>query len=197
MAPMLGALVLGGLPTDVTAQVGMTQWPAPSLASPVTIADPTPAPARTTRIGPFTLEVAVDAAPTESRHQLVVLSHGTAGGPLPDHDLAARLARAGFVVAQILHDGDNHLDQRLAGPDSFQLRPTEVVRLIDALAADRVWSSRLDLSRVGVHGMSAGGVTALSLAGTQWHTLGLVRHCLAHPEDDPRPDPRITSVIAA
>jgi predicted dienelactone hydrolase len=98
--------------------------------------------------------------------------------------LASRLARAGFVVAQILHDGDNHLDQRLAGPESFRLRPIEAMRVIDALAADAAWSSRLDLGRVGVHGMSAGGVTALSLAGAQWRTLNLVRHCLAHPQDD-------------
>jgi predicted dienelactone hydrolase len=182
--PRLVALALLALPWAAAAQVGLTQWKAAALARPVTLVYPTAATARPTAYGPFTLEVAVDAPPKPGRHRLVVLSHGTAGSPLPDHALAARLARAGFVVAQVVHDGDNHQDQRLAGPESFRLRPVEAVRVIDALAADRAWAARLDLGRVGVHGMSAGGVTALALAGAQWRTLTLVRHCLAHPQED-------------
>lgn len=182
--PLLCAAALVGMPASVIAQVGLTQWKSPTLAQPATLVYPTETVSRSTTFGPFTLEVAADAPVTPGRHRLVVLSHGTAGSPLPDHALAAQLARAGFVVAQVLHDGDNHLDQRLAGPESFRLRPVEAVRLMDALAADPAWSARLDLSRVGVHGMSAGGVTALSLAGAQWRTLNLVHHCLAHPQDD-------------
>lgn len=182
--PLLCALALSWVPIRAAAQVGLAQWQPQTLARPVTLVYPTETMARTTAVGPFRLDVAVDAPPTRGRHRLLVLSHGTAGSPLPDHALAARLARAGFVVAQLLHDGDNHQDQRLAGPESFRLRPVEAVRVIDALAADPAWSTRLNLSRIGVHGMSAGGVTALSLAGAQWRTLNLVRHCLAHPQDD-------------
>lgn len=183
-AALLIALTLFCVATRAGAQVAITQWQSPRLAKPVTIVYPTQAVARPTTFGPFSLDVAVDGPPNPRRHRLVVLSHGTGGSPLADHALASQLARAGFVVAQILHDGDNHLDQRLAGPESFRLRPIEAIRVIDALAADAAWSSRLDLSKVGVHGMSAGGVTALSLAGAQWRTLNLVRHCLAHPQDD-------------
>lgn len=182
--PLLGALALAGTVTPAAAQVGLSQWQPGTLARPVTMVYPTEAISRPTAFGPFELDVAVNAPPAPGRRRLVVLSHGTAGSPLPDHALAARLARAGFVVAQILHDGDNHLDPRLAGPESFRLRPLEAVRAIDALAADPAWAQRLDLGRVGVHGMSAGGVTALSLAGAQWRTLNLVRHCLAHPQED-------------
>lgn len=181
---LLAALLLLCLPTAAAAQVAITQWQAPTLARPVTIVYPTLTPTRATTFGPFTIEVASDAPPTPGRHRLVVLSHGTAGSPLADHALAARLARAGFVVAQLVHDGDNHLDRRLAGPESFRLRPVEAMHVINALAADAAWSPRLNLSKVGVHGMSAGGVTALSLAGAQWRTLNLVRHCLSHPQDD-------------
>lgn len=177
-------MALFGLSAPAQAQVGRTEWQPQTLARPVTLVYPTETVAGTRSFGPFELQVAVNAAPRAGRHRLVVLSHGTAGSPLSDHALAARLAQAGFVVAQLLHDGDNHQDQRLAGPESFRLRPLEAVRLIDALAADPVWRDRLDLSRVGVHGMSAGGVTALALAGAQWRTLNLVRHCLAHPVDD-------------
>lgn len=164
------------------AQVGLMHWHA--QARPVTLVYPTEAASRPTAFGPFTLDVAMNAAPSAGRRRLIVMSHGTGGSPVPDHALAATLARAGFVVAQLVHEGDNHQDQRMAGPESFQRRPQEAIRVIDALAADPVWSARLDLSRVGVHGMSAGGVTALSLAGAQWRTLNLVRHCNAHPKDD-------------
>jgi predicted dienelactone hydrolase len=182
LAPLLAAAMMSCLPAPAAAQVGLASWHPPTLAQPVTLVYPTTAASRPTAFGPFTIDVAVDAEPGDVRHRLVVMSHGTAGSPLPDHALAARLARAGFVVAQLLHDGDNHQDRRLAGPESFRLRPQEAVRVIDALAADPAWSARLDLGRVGVHGMSAGGVTAL--AGAQWRTLNLVRHCQAHPQDD-------------
>lgn len=180
----LAAAMLSGVLTSASAQVGFAQWKTATLSQPVTLVYPTTTAARPTPLGPFTIDVAVDAPPAPGRYRLVVLSHGTAGNPLPDHALAARLARAGFVVAQLQHEGDNHLDQRLAGPESFQRRPREAVAVIDALAADGAWSARLDLSRVGVHGMSAGGVTALALAGAQWRTLNLVRHCQAHGSDD-------------
>jgi predicted dienelactone hydrolase len=182
--PLLVMLALSWMPVRAAAQVGLMQWQPQALARPVTLVYPTETTTRTTSFGPFTLQVAMNAAPTPGRHRLVVMSHGTAGSPLPEHALAARLARAGFVVAQLFHDGDNHLDQRLAGPESFRLRPIEAVRLIDALAADATWADHLDLSRIGVHGMSAGGITALTLAGAQWRTLNLVRHCQAHPQDD-------------
>jgi predicted dienelactone hydrolase len=184
VACLAAALSIAGAAGDARAQVGLSQWQPPALAQPVTLVYPTDAVSRPTRFGPITVDVAVDAAPSSGRRRLVLMSHGTGGSPLPDHALAARLARAGFVVAQLLHEGDNHLDTRLAGPESFSLRPTEAVRVIDALAADPAWAARLDLGRVGVHGMSAGGVTALSLAGAQWRTLDLVRHCLAHPQED-------------
>jgi len=181
LAALTTAVVLN-TPLTAQAQVGLTTWQAGS--APVTLVYPTPAQAQPTAFGPITLDVALGAEPSPGRHRLVLMSHGTGGSPAPDHALAATLVRAGFVVAQLLHEGDNYQDQRLAGPASFRLRPQEVVRVIDALAADPHWSQRLDLSRVGVHGMSAGGVTALSLAGGQWRTLNLVRHCHAHLQDD-------------
>jgi predicted dienelactone hydrolase len=180
-ASLATALALSS-PMTAQAQVGLTQWQTEDR--PVTLVYPTPALAQPTAFGPITLEVAMGAEPAPGRHRLVLMSHGSGGSPAPDHELAATLVRAGFVVAQLLHEGDNHQDQRKAGPESFRLRPQEAVRVMDALAADPVWSQRLDLGKVGVHGMSAGGVTALSLAGGQWRTLNLVRHCNAHLLED-------------
>lgn len=167
---------------SVQAQVGMSTWHM--QARPVTLVYPTATATQTHQFGAFTLNVAMEAPVIPGRHKLVLMSHGAGGSPIPDHALAAALARAGFVVAQLLHDGDNYQDQRLAGPESMRLRPQEAIQVLDALAADPAWSGRLDLSRVGVHGMSAGGVTALSLAGAQWSTLKLVRHCNSHLQAD-------------
>lgn len=67
---------------------------------------------------------------------------------------------------------------------SFQRRPREVSEVIDALSADPLWGPRLTLDKVGVHGMSAGGVTGLSVAGAQWRLLNLVQHCQTHAQAD-------------
>jgi predicted dienelactone hydrolase len=179
----LAALTIAlGAGTAAQAQVGMSTWHV--QARPVTLIYPTQAVARPQSFGPFTIDVALNAAPLDQRQRLIVISHGTGGSAIADHALAAALARAGFVVAQPQHEGDNWQDTRLAGPESFQRRPQEVIRVIDALAKDPKWSARLDLSKVGVHGMSAGGVTGISLAGGQWRMLNLVRHCQAHPKAD-------------
>lgn len=164
------------------AQVGMVTWHV--QARPVTLIYPTQAVSRPQSYGPFTIEVALNAAPLDKRQRLIVISHGTGGSAIADHALAAALARAGFVVAQPQHEGDNWQDTRLAGPESFRRRPQEVIQVIDALAKDPKWSARLDLSQVGVHGMSAGGVTGIALAGGQWRMLNLVRHCQTHLKAD-------------
>lgn len=162
--------------------VGMAQLQAGELG--ITLVYPTDEPARTVTRGPFVLQVALDAPPRPGLRRLVVMSHGTAGSPLADHALAATLARAGFVVAQPMHIGDNYLDARQAGPVAWQTRTAEITRVIDTLAAQPDWAPRLRLDRVGVHGMSAGGVTALTMAGAQWSLLGLIRHCATHTDDD-------------
>jgi predicted dienelactone hydrolase len=181
---LLGASLCGAfcLATEAQAQVGMRE--ITSKGMPITLVYPTPAKAQATRLGPFELEVALGAELTPGRHALVVLSHGTGGSPLTDHTLAATLARAGFVVAQPLHRGDNHRDANAAGPASWQTRPKEISEAIDAVAADALWQGRVDTKRVGVHGMSAGGVSALSLAGAQWNMRSLIDHCNTHMDAD-------------
>lgn len=167
------------------AQVGSRQIRSGDMA--ITLVYPTATPVQSVASGPFTVQVAKDAAPSPAAagsRRLIVLSHGTAGHVLPDHDLAATLVRAGFAVAQPLHRGDNYLDFSRAGPESWKTRPQEVSETIDAVAKHPVLGPQLDLRHVGVHGMSAGGVTGLVLAGGQWRLLNLVRHCAQHLNED-------------
>jgi predicted dienelactone hydrolase len=164
------------------AQVGMSSIQVGAL--PITLVYPTEANASPVSFGSFVLNVARDAQPLTKMHRLVVLSHGSGGSGIPDHGLASALARAGFIVAQPLHAGDNFRDASKAGPVAFQTRPNEVLQTIDALAKHPQWSARLALDQVGVHGMSAGGVSGLALAGGQWRTLNLVQHCNRVQEAD-------------
>lgn len=173
---------LAGAGPQPQQSVGLTKLEVDGL--PVTLVYPTEAPARVHSLGPFDIDAAKDAPVRPGRYRLVVMSHGTGGSPLADHALAADLARAGFVVAQPLHQGDNYRDSADSGPASWRRRPREVSAVIDALAATAPWAKVLDLERVGVHGMSAGGVTALALAGAQWRTLELIRHCNEHADSD-------------
>jgi predicted dienelactone hydrolase len=169
--------------------VGMRQIQSGGMT--ITLVYPTAAAAQDVTYGAFTVQVASNAAPlpadstaASGKRALIVLSHGTAGSALPEHTLAATLARAGFVVAQPEHRGDNWQDFSKAGPESWKTRPQDVSETIDAVARDPELAPLVDTHRVGVHGMSAGGVTGLVLAGAQWRMLNLVQHCAQNLDED-------------
>jgi predicted dienelactone hydrolase len=99
-------------------------------------------------------------------------------------NLARSLVEAGFVVAMPEHRGDNYKDDSRPGPDSWALRPAEVSRAIDGVGRDSRFAPLLQLDRVGVYGFSAGGHTALSLAGGRWSPAAFKAHCEAHLAED-------------
>ncbi len=176
------AAVLYALSCTVLAQVGLTEIHAKGL--PITVVYPTEQKTQTVAFGPFQLAVAKDAKPQHGNHRLIVLSHGTAGSTYSDHLMASTLAKAGFIVAQPLHAGDNWKDFSKAGPESWKTRPQEISQVIDVLSKDPVWSPLFDANQIGVHGMSAGGGTALIVAGAQWNMLTMITHCGKHLDED-------------
>jgi len=178
---LLCALALTGA---AHAGMGLATLPPAGDDGPVTVFYPTAAPNQPLRLGPFTLQVAPDAAPQRGNGRLVMVSHGSGGSPTVHADLAAALVEAGFVVAMPLHRGDNYRHDARPGPDSWALRPGEVSRAIDSVGRDARFAPLLALDRVGVYGMSAGGHTALSMAGGRWSRAGFKRHCEAHLEAD-------------
>ena len=182
---VLGLLMLLLAAAPAQAAVGLARIEsAPGLDGPVTLYYPTAAtPVPVTR-GPFTMQLAPDAAPQRGNGRLVVISHGSGGSPWVHVHLAAELVRRGYVVALPQHRGDNHADPTRPGPDSWVQRPAEVSRTIDALAADARFAPLLALDRVGMYGQSAGGHTALSLAGGRWSRAGFRQHCEAHLAED-------------
>jgi predicted dienelactone hydrolase len=168
----------------VQASVGVTELPGLQGDGPVTVFYPSSGEAAATQRGPFTLHLAAQGTPVAGNRRLVVLSHGSGGSPWVYSDLAQRLVEAGFVVALPEHAGDNWHDMSKVGPRSWKQRPAEVSRAIDAVAKDARFAPLLSLDQVGMFGMSAGGHTALSLAGGRWSPASLLKHCEAHLEDD-------------
>lgn len=164
------------------AQVGMKELVSQGMR--ITLVYPTLQSTSKVHRGPFEIDVALNAAPAKEARHLIVMSHGTGGSAIAEFTLAATLARAGFVVAQPEHRGDNAFDYSKAGPATWETRPREISETIDVVENDAQWSSQLDFEHVGVHGMSAGGMTALVMAGAQWRMLDLLQHCARHLDED-------------
>lgn len=134
--------------------------------------------------GPFELSWASDAQPSRGNGHLIVISHGSGGSPWVHTDLARVLVAHGFVVALPQHKGDNYLDDSNPGPASWALRPTEVSQSIDLVANHSQFADILSPDAVGVFGGSAGGHTALSLAGGEWSPSRFRDHCEQNIERD-------------
>lgn len=166
------------------AGMGFTELPGLQDDAPISVFYPSAGEDRTMQVGSYSLKVDKDGQPVRGNTRLVVISHGSGGSPWTYTDLARRLVEDGFVVAFPLHRGDNARDPSSPGPDSWKQRPAEVSRAIDAVAREPRFASLLSLDKVGLYGMSAGGHTALTLAGGRWSPALLTRHCEAHIAED-------------
>jgi predicted dienelactone hydrolase len=164
--------------------MGVTQVAPIEGEDPVTVFYPSPSAEAAITRGPFHISMAVDGAPVRGNGRLIVISHGSGGNPWVHSDLARALVDAGFVVAMPQHRGDNASDPSRPGPASWKLRPVEVSHAIDAVAKDSRFAPLLSLDKVGMYGMSAGGHTALSLAGGRWSATRLRDHCEANIAQD-------------
>ena len=167
------------------ATVGVTQVPGKDDGDGmVTIYYPSSSEAQKVTRGPFTLQVAPQGAPVRGNGRLIVISHGSGGSPWVHADLARVLVEDGFVVAMPEHKGDNFRDHSTPGPESWQRRPAEVSRAIDVVGRDARFAPLLALDKVGMYGMSAGGHTALSLAGGRWSPALMKQHCESNIRED-------------
>lgn len=166
------------------AAVGMMELLNNATSGPVTVFYPTSATETTVRRGDFELKVAMDSVPQPGISRLIVISHGSPGSPWVHFGLAQALVEVGFTVALPEHYADNYKDASDPGPPAWRRRPVEVSRAIDRLSQEPQFGRVLDLSRVGVFGMSAGGHTALTLAGGRWSPSRLRDHCRANLADD-------------
>ncbi len=128
-----------------------------------------------------THDAAIAAGP---RFPVVLLSHGSGGSPLGHRDLAAHLARDGFIVVAPTQIGDSagHTEGREAG-HSLTDRPRQAVKELDTALADPRFAAHVDAARIGMIGFSAGGYTTLVLAGATPDFARTWHYCHDHAED--------------
>lgn len=163
---------------------------------PVWLLYPTRAAAQTRRFGPYPLDVASDAPVEGDGLGLVVISHGTGGTPWVYRDLAAHLAREGFVVAMVEHPGNNRRDDRLAGTAAnLANRPRHLRLAVDAAFADALVGPRLSREGVAVVGHSMGGYTALAAAGGRPTSMPHESPDEVAHRVDVTPDPRVRALV--
>lgn len=166
------------------ASTGLAEIAGGAGEGPVTVFYPSSSKAARIERGPFLLDVALDGAPVRGNGRLIVISHGSPGSPWVHSDLARTLVDAGFIVALPEHYADNYKNDSEPGPPSWKRRPVEVSRAIDSVGQDARFAPLLALDKVGMFGMSAGGHTALTLAGGRWSPAQLKRHCDAYLAED-------------
>ncbi|MGF9567438.1 dienelactone hydrolase family protein [Neorhizobium sp. JUb45] len=136
--------------------------------------------------GPFTISATRGAAPVKDRRFPVVLfSHGSGGTPLSHRNLAAMLARAGYIVVAPLHVGDAAGHPRLADkPKVLSLRPRQATAALEAFLQNARFAPFIDAERIGMIGYSAGGYTALVLAGAHPNFQQAIAYCATEGRSD-------------
>jgi predicted dienelactone hydrolase len=163
--------------------LGFMQLPQPGGGL-VTVFYPSPDREMPVMQGPFKLSWAANGRVSRGNGHLVVISHGSGGSPWVHADLARVLVQRGFTVAMPQHAGDNYLDTSEPGPSSWIKRPIEVSQAIDVVAGSQRLAANLRLDSVGLFGGSAGGHTALSMAGGKWSKARFRNHCEEHIRED-------------
>lgn len=129
------------------------------------------------------LEVAPKGVLSGEKLPLVLISHGNGGSGLGHVDLAMALAHAGFIVVAPTHPGDNYADTSGQGAtDLYSHRAQQLRSTLDYMLDQWPSASKIDSSRIGAFGMSAGAFTVLTLAGGRPKMQKISEHCAKDPE---------------
>jgi predicted dienelactone hydrolase len=110
---------------------------------------------------------------------LVMLSHGDRGSNVDQSWLAEALASQGYIVAAVSHWMNTWRKNTPEATLKVWDRPLDISFAIDQLSVHPVWGARIDLGRIAAAGHSAGGYTALALAGAIYSPLQMSEYCAA------------------
>jgi predicted dienelactone hydrolase len=151
------------------------------------------------RIVPFfsARSAALDAAPAVgAQRPLILLSHGAGGTASELAWLGTVLAAHGFIAVAVNHPGNNAMeDYTVGGFSLWWLRAVDLSALIDALLADKTFGSRIDPARIGAAGHSAGGYTAIAVAGGISDPARLQAFCRSAAADAScKPSPQVSEM---
>lgn len=166
------------------------------ITFPMIVMYPSCTPERTEKLGPYYIDVSINATPKEGVFPLVLISHGTGGTPLVYRTLARHLARNGFIVGMPEHPFNNLNNNSWEGTvENLTNRPRHIRMSIDWFLNSKYFARFLKPDVVALIGHSMGGYTALAAAGG-------VPTSFPHesPDGQPHlihvtPDPRIKALV--
>jgi predicted dienelactone hydrolase len=133
---------------------------------PMHIFYPSDTPETPEKLGPFSLNVALNSAPKDGIYPLVIFSHGSGSMPLLFRTLGQYLARHGFVVGLPEHPFNNRDNNSAVDTvENLVNRPKHLQVAIDWFFNSSILKSILIPDSVSLIGHSMGGYTVLALAG--------------------------------
>ena len=120
-------------------------------------------------------------AASQNKRKLALISHGAFGSPIEMNWLGYALASQGWLVVGVAHYGESWVYGKDTIDPSvlarFWQRPQEVSFVIELLTTEGLLNLDIDNSNVLMLGHSAGGFTALALAGAKLEAGKSERYC--------------------
>ncbi len=107
----------------------------------------------------------------------VVISHGAGGNAGQFGWIAAELAQAGFVVILPNHPGTTSGNASAEAAVRVWERPADVSAVLDEITSNPASYPYIDVDRIAMLGFSAGGYTAMAIAGARVDPDRLQRFC--------------------
>lgn len=108
-----------------------------------------------------------DAPHLDGTFPMIVMSHGAGGNAGQFGWIAAALAEAGYVVVLPNHPGTTSRKASAEAAVRVWERPADITAVIDHIAANAQDYAFIDTTRIGALGFSAGGYTAMAVAGAR------------------------------
>jgi predicted dienelactone hydrolase len=150
---------------------------------PMAFVYPTKTPSEYVEFGPFEMELSIGSKIAQGKFPLIVISHGSGGSNLGYRSIAFALVKKGFVVAMPLHPKNNYKNNSAEGTvTNYKNRPRHISSVIDTLLSNPKFLMSIDAHKIAVIGHSAGGYTALAVAGGVANTGHIIELCEANTQ---------------
>lgn len=145
---------------------------------PLALLYPTGTASESVQFGPFQMDLSVGATVASGDFPLVIISHGSGGTNLGYRSIAFTLVKQGYVVGIPLHPKNNFQNNVAEGTNQNWInRPLHISATIDAILSEPNISANINADKIAVIGHSAGGYTALAVAGGVADTTHLIDLC--------------------
>lgn len=122
-----------------------------------------------------------DADYAKGQYPLVLLSHGAGGNGSQFGWIASELVDNGYIVAAPNHPGSTTGNASAAEAVKLWKRPADFTAVIDMIEASDEIHQHVKIDQIAAMGFSAGGYTALAVAGAKIDPLILENFCDGPP----------------